>query len=96
MIFILFDVVVHAYALPSIGTLTQVKTKAQVWLELDSYFVELMRIATSPDLVISVETMHNYVVGQAALKAMMHMLLFKLDIGAQVVYLDAMEARVHF
>jgi len=52
------DVVVHAHAIPSIGILTEAKTNGQVRQELDSYFDELMRIATSVDLEISVDTMH--------------------------------------
>jgi len=55
-----------------------------------------MRIATSVDLVISADTMHQHVAGSVALKAMMHMLLDKLDRGARAVYPDATEARVHF
>ena len=68
------DVVVYAHAIPSIRTLTEAKKKAQVLLELDSYFDELMCIATSPDFVISANTMHQYVFGSVALKTMMHML----------------------
>ncbi len=60
------------------------------------YFDELMRIATSPNLVISVDTMHQYVPGLTTLKTMMHMLLDELDKGARAVYLDFMEERVHF
>ena len=89
-------VVVHANVIPSIGTLTEANTKAQVRLELDSYFDELMRITTSSDLAVSVDTMHQYVVGPATLKIMMHMLLDDLDRGARAVYPDAIEARVHF
>jgi len=88
------DVFVHADAIPSIGTLTQVKTKAQVQLDLGSSFNELRRIATSPDLLISANTMHKYVAGPAALKTMMHILSNELDRGAQVVYPEAMDARV--
>ena len=68
------DVFVCAHEIPSIGTLTEVKTKAQVWLEIDSYFDELMRIATKKDLVISADTMNQYVFHLASLKTMMHML----------------------
>lgn len=90
------DVVVHAHLIPSIGTLTQVKIKAQVRLELDLYFDKLMHIATSPDLLISADIMHKYVVGLTALKTMMQILSNELDRGARVVYSDAMEARVRF
>ena len=76
------DVVVHTHAIPSIGTLTQAKTKAKVRLELDSYFDELMHISTSPDLPISANIMHKYVVGLTALKTMMCMLSDELDRGA--------------
>ncbi len=55
-----------------------------------------MHIATSPDLEISVDTMHKYVVGPAILKTMMHMLSDELERGARAVYSDAMEARVRF
>lgn len=95
-VFKIMDVVVHAHVIPSIGTLTQVKTKAQVWLELDSYFDELMRIATSPDFVINADNMHKYVVGLASLKTMMHMLLDELDRGDREVYPDAIDTRVRF
>jgi len=90
------DVVVHAHVIPSIGTLTQAKTKAQVQLELDSYFDKLMCIATSSDLAISADIMQNYVIGLTTLKTMMCMLSNELDKGAQVVYPDAMEARFCF
>ena len=88
------DVVVHAHTIPSIGTLTQAKTKAQVQLELDSYFDELMYIATSPDLPISTDTMHKYVASPDTLKTMMHMLSDDLDRGSRAVYPDAMKGRV--
>ena len=55
-----------------------------------------MRIATSPDLVISADTMHKYVVGPVALKTMMRMISDKLDKGARAVYLDVVEERVRF
>lgn len=90
------DIVVHAHAIPSIGTLTQVKTKAQVWLDLNSYFDELMRISTSPDLSISADIMDKHVVGLTALKTMMRILSDELDKGARVVYLDVVETRVSF
>ena len=90
------DVFVHAHAIPSIGTLTEANTKGQVRLELDSYFDEMMRIDTSADLAISVDTMHQYVVGPTALKTMMCMLSDELDKRAKVVYPDAIVARVRF
>jgi len=90
------DVVVGENAIASIGTLTQVKTKAEVRLELDSYFDKLMCIATSPHFSISADLMHKYVASSTTLKRMMHMLSYELDIGARAVYQDAMEARVHF
>ena len=90
------DVVVHAHAIPSIGTLTQAKTKVHVLLELDSYFDELMCIATSPDFPINSKIMQKYVVGLATLKTMMCMLYDDLDRGAQIVYPNDMEARVRF
>jgi len=55
-----------------------------------------MHIDTSENLVISAGTMHQYVVGPAALKTMMCMLSDELDRGARAVYPDAIEARVHF
>ena len=90
------DVVMRAHVIPSIGTLTQVKTNKQVWLELDLYFNELMHTATSPDLPISADIMHKYVVGLTALKTMKHMLSDELDKGARAVHLDAMETKVKF
>jgi len=76
------DVLVHTHVIPSLGTLTQVKTKKQVWLELDSYFEELMHIATSLDFPISANIMCKYVPGPATLKTRMHMLWDELDRGA--------------
>ena len=55
-----------------------------------------MCIAINPDLPISADIMHKYVVGLVALKTMMCMLSNELDRGARVVYLDVMEARVRF
>ena len=49
-VFMSMDVIVHMHAIPFIGTLTKAKTKNQVRLELDMYFDQLMRIATSADL----------------------------------------------
>jgi len=95
-VFRTMDVIVCTHAIPYIGTLTDTKIKAQVRLELDSYFDELMRITTRADLVISENTMHQYVSSSTALKTMMHMLLDELDRGARVVYLDAMEVGVGF
>lgn len=88
------NVVVSAHSIPSIGTLTKAKTKAQVWLELDSYFDELMCITTSANLAISADTMHQYVTRSASLKTMLCMLLGELDRGARAVYLDVIEARL--
>ena len=60
------------------------------------YFDDLMRIATNIDLAISVDTMHQNVVGLATLKTMMCMLSDELDKGAKSMCLDATKARVHF
>ena len=90
------DVVVCAHVIPCIGTLIEAKKKAQVQVELESYFDELIRVATSPDLVISADTMHQYVAGLTALKTMMCMFSEELDRENRSMYLDAMEARVHF
>jgi len=67
------DVVVHAHAIPFIGTLTKVNTKGQLQLKIGSYFDELMCIANIADLEIRANTMHQYVFGPAALKTMMPM-----------------------
>lgn len=80
------DIVVRVHVILSIGTLTKENTKNQVRLELDMYFNELMRIATSADLAISIDIMHQYVTGLTALKTMMHMLSDGLDWGAKLVY----------
>ena len=85
-----------AHAIPSIGTLRKVKTKAHVRLKLESYFDELMCIATNPEFPISADIMHKYVVILAVLKTTMHMLSNELDKGAQAVYPNVMEARVKF
>lgn len=90
------DVIMCTHAIPSIGTLTEVKTKNQAWLELDLYFEQLMRITTSIDLKMIADTMHQYVVGPATLKTMMCMLYDELDRGAKSVYSDSTEVRVFF
>lgn len=90
------DVVVLTNEIPYIGTLTEAKRKGQVWLELDSYNDELTWIATNADLAIREDTMHQYVAGPSALKTVMHILSNELDRGANVVYPDATEERVHF
>ncbi len=74
----------------------EAKSKSQVQLELDMYFDELMHAATNTNLEISVDTMHPYVAGLAALKNMMHMLSDELERGAKLEYPDAMKARVWF
>ena len=53
-----------------------------------------MCIATSTDLQMSIDTMHQYVVGPTVLKTIMCMLYDELDRGARSVYPDATEARV--
>ena len=90
------NIIVHPHVIPSLGTHTQVKTKKQVQQELDSYFDELMRTATSPKFPISASIMHKYVAGPATLKTMMHILIDELDRGARAVYPYAMEARFKF
>lgn len=86
----------HAYVIPSLGTLTQAKTKKQVQQELDSYFDKLMCVATSPDLTIYADIMCKYVAGLTTLRKMMHMLSDELERGAQAVYPHSMEARFRF
>lgn len=63
---------------------------------MDMYFDELMCVATSADLEINTDTMHQYIASPTALKAMLHMLSDKLDIGSKSVYTDATKARVCF
>jgi len=63
---------------------------------MDMYFDELMGIATSTDLEIRVDTMHQYVFGLAAPKTMICMLSDELDKGAKSVYPDATEEIVRF
>lgn len=82
--------VMHTYAIPSLGTLTEAKTKKQVQQELDSYFNELMRVATSPDFPISVDIMHKYVARLTRLRTMLRIVSDELQRGVQVVYMDAM------
>ena len=52
------DVVVRAHVIPSIGTLTEAKTKNQVRLEMKTYIDELMHIALCVDLAINANAMH--------------------------------------
>lgn len=86
----------HTHAIPSLGTLTQVKMKKQVQQVLDLYFDELMHINTSLDLPISANIMHKYISSLATLNTMMHMLTNNLDRGARVVYPNSMEGRFRF
>ena len=86
----------HTHAIPSLGTPTQANTKKQFQQELDSYFDELMLMATNLDLPISEDIMRKYVVGPSTLKTMMRMLIDKLDKGARAMYPNAMEDRVCF
>lgn len=44
------DVIVCMHVIPSIGTLAEEKLKNQVQLELDMYFDQLIRVATSANL----------------------------------------------
>jgi len=67
------DVIVCMHAIPSIATLTEAKSKNQVWTELDMYFDEFMRVATSADLETNADTMHQCVASLIALKTMMCM-----------------------
>ena len=90
------DVIVCVHTIPSIGTLTEVKSKNQIRIELDMYFDKLRRVATNVNLEIGAHTMHLYVVGLATLNTMKHMLADELDRGAISVYPDATEARVLF
>lgn len=85
LVFKTMDVVVCTHVIPSIGNLNQAKKKKQVWLELDSYFNELMCITTSSDFPISANIMHKYVAGPDALKIIMCMLSDELDRGAWAV-----------
>lgn len=55
-----------------------------------------MHITTNPNLPISADIMCKYVAGLATLRMLLHILSDELDRGAQVVYLDAMEARFRF
>lgn len=82
------DVIVCTHVIPSISTLTKVKEKNQVWLELDMYFEKLVHIGTSTYLHMSANTMHQYVVGPTTLKTMMHILSGELNIGVKSVYRD--------
>ena len=72
------------------------KTKEQIQLELDSYFDELMHLATNPNFPISANIMHKYFVVPTMLKIMMCMILDELDRGSRTVYPDVMEERVRF
>ena len=60
------------------------------------HFEEFMFIATSTELAINANTRHHYFIGLSALKMMMCILSNESDREAKSVYLDAMEARVHF
>jgi len=95
-VFKIMEVIVNTHLIPWLGTLTQAKTKKQFQQELDSYFDELMRTVTSPDMPISADDMRKYVVGSTILKTMIHMLMDELDRGARAVYPNSMEARYKF
>lgn len=90
------DVIVCTHVIPSIGTLTDVKEKNQVQLELYIYFDPLMSITTNANLQMSASTTHQYVAGSTALKTMMCMISNELDKGSKLVYMYPTEVRVHF
>jgi len=52
--------------------------------------------ATREDLELNTHNMQNFIGDLVNVKTMMLMLPNELDIGSKIVYLDAMEARVHF
>lgn len=55
-----------------------------------------MREATSDDLQLSTKNMQKYIGGPATLRTMLCMLQDELEKGSRNIYLEAMEARVHF
>jgi len=89
-------VIVRMHAIPPIWHTHRGKDKKQVQLELTMYFDKLMRIATITCLEISADTMHQHVVGSAALKKTMCMLADELDGGATPMHHNATETRVCF
>lgn len=63
----IMNVILHTHVIPSIDTLTKVKTKSEERLKLDMYFDQLICVATRAELEINKDTMHQYVIGLAVI-----------------------------
>lgn len=87
---------VRNYGTFSISTLTKAKEKNQVRLDLDVYLDQLMLTTTNIDLLVNIDNMQTYIVNLALLKTKMCMLQDEFNQGSKLVYLEEMEARVHF
>jgi len=80
------DVMVRTHMIPSIGSLTDAKTKNQVILEIDEYLTQLRREATIEDLELSAHNIQKYIDGINMVKNMFFMLHNELDIGSKTIY----------
>jgi len=80
----------------SIRILTQALRKNQVMLDVDKYIKQLMCIATSDELQISIKNMKRYIIVPTTLKTVFCILQDELDRGFRTIYLESMEARVCF
>ena len=79
-------VIVHPHAIQPIQRTHQGEDKKQIQLELNMYFGMLMHMNTSTHLKISMDIMHQCVVGSAPPKKTMHMLADELDEGAEPIH----------
>lgn len=87
---------VRMHKISSIGSLTVDREKNQVSLEINRYMKHLNWEATNDDLEVSTEKMQKYISGPVIVKTMLRMLQDELEKGSQIIYPQAMEARVHF
>ena len=79
-------VIVHTHVIPHIWHTHRGEDKKQVQLELNMYFNKLMRMTTNTHLKISIDIMHQCVVGLVAPKKTMHMLANELEEGAKPMH----------
>lgn len=68
------DVMVRKNRIPSIGSLTDAKTKNQVSLDIDEYLEKLRREATKEELELNAHNMQKYISGPVKVNTMLLML----------------------
>lgn len=90
------DFLVRKHQIPSIRSLTKAKPKKQVWKEVKEYLKQLRQETIREDLELSSHNMKIFISVPVKVKTLLVMCQNELDTGSKIVYLDAMEARVHF